>query len=134
MIDRQTDPALRLDKWLWAARFFKTRSAAAEAVAGGKVHLNGQRIKPSRAVRPGDELAIRRGAQLMTVIVRGILSQRRPASEAQRLYRETPGSVERREQEAAARKAAGGMIERPVRRPTKRERRQIHRFREYPDE
>ena len=128
MIDRQTDPVLRLDKWLWAARFFKTRSAAAEAVAGGKVHLNGQRIKPSRTVRPGDELAIRRGAQLMTVIVRGILSQRRPASEAQHLYEETEASRALREQAAEQRRVARGDPVATAGRPTKRDRRQLRRL------
>ncbi len=125
---------LRLDKWLWAARFFKTRSLAKAAIEGGKVQLGGQRVKVSREIAVGDQLRIRQGWDEKEVIVRALSDQRRGAPEAQTLYAETGASIERREAEAAARKAAGGMIERPLRRPTKRERRQIHRFREYPDE
>ncbi len=125
---------LRLDKWLWAARFFKTRSLAKAAIEGGKVQLGGQRVKVSREIEVGDQLRIRQGWDEKEVIVQALSDQRRGAPEAQKLYAETEASIQRRESEAAARKAAGGMIERPLRRPTKRERRQIHRFREYPDE
>lgn len=121
---------LRVDKWLWAARFFKTRSIAKHAIEGGKVQLGGQRVKVSREIVVGDTLRIRQGWDERTVEVLGLSDQRRGAAEAQKLYRETPDSVDKRERAAAARKAAGGMLERPQRRPDKRQRRQIHRFRE----
>ena len=121
---------LRLDKWLWAARFFKTRSLAKAAIEGGKVHLGGQRVKVSREVSVGDTLQIRQGWDEKVVVVMALSEQRRGAPEAQRLYEETGESVAKREAEAAARKAAGGMIDRPDRRPDKRQRRQIHRFKD----
>ena len=123
---------LRIDKWLWAARFFKTRSLAKAAIEGGKVHLNGQRVKVSKEIVVGDQLEIRQGWDEKVVDVIQLSDQRRGAPEAARLYRETTDSVERRESAAAARKAAGGMIDRPVTRPTKKQRRQIHRFKEGP--
>ncbi len=123
---------LRLDKWLWAARFFKTRSLAKTAIEGGKVQLDGQRVKVSREIAVGDTLRIRQGWDEKIVVVRALSDQRRGAPEAQRLYEETAESIARREAEAEARKAAGGMIERPPRRPTKKQRRQIHRFRDLP--
>ena len=116
------------DRWLRAARFFKTRSSAA-AVAGGKVHLNGQRTKPAKAVRAGDRLDVRRGDQRWEVTVLGTAERRGPASEARTLYEERPESVERREREreerrahrlAAAEPGGGG-------RPTKRDRRRLDR-------
>ena len=123
---------LRIDKWLWAARFFKTRSLAKAAIEGGKVHLNGQRVKVSKEIVVGDQLEIRQGWDEKIVDVIQLSDQRRGAPEAARLYQETTDSVERRESAAAARKAAGGMIDRPVTRPTKKQRRQIHRFKEGP--
>ncbi len=124
---------VRLDKWLWAARFFKTRSLAKAAIEGGKVHLDGQRIKVSREIVPGDKLQVRQGWDLREVVVHELSEQRRGAPEAQRLYQETPDSIARREAEAAARKAEGGMIDRPAQRPTKKQRRQIHRFKHIAD-
>jgi len=121
---------LRLDKWLWAARFFRTRSLAKAAIEGGKVRLGGQRVKVSREIAPGDMLQIRQGWDEKLVRVLALSDQRRGASEAQLLYEETPDSIARRESEAAARKAAGGMIERPAGRPNKKQRRQIHRFKD----
>ena len=121
---------LRLDKWLWAARFFKTRSLAKAAIEGGKVHLGGQRVKVSKEISVGDTLQIRQGWDERIVVVQGLSGQRRGAPEAQQLYRETEESLSRRAAEAEARKAAGGMIERPAHRPTKKQRRQIHRFRD----
>ena len=121
---------LRLDKWLWAARFFKTRSLAKAAIEGGKVHLGGQRVKVSREVSVVDTLQIRQGWDEKVVVVMALSEQRRGAPEAQRLYEETGESIAKREAEAAARKAAGGMIDRPDRRPDKRQRRQIHRFKD----
>mgnify|MGYP001826448740 FL=1 len=121
---------LRLDKWLWAARFFKTRSLAKAAIEGGKVHLGGQRVKVSREISVGDTLQIRQGWDEKVVVVRALSDQRRGAPEAQTLYEETADSLKRREADAAARKAAGGMIDRPATRPNKKQRRQIHRFKE----
>ena len=121
---------LRLDKWLWAARFFKTRSLAKAAIEGGKVHLGGQRVKVSREISVGDTLQIRQGWDEKVVVVKALSDQRRGAPEAQALYEETAQSVDKREAEAAARKAAGGMIDRPANRPTKKQRRQIHQFKD----
>ena len=88
--DTPAPPArLRIDKWLWAARFYKTRSAATEAVAGGLVHVDGERVKPARDVRAGDVLEVRTGTVRRTVIVRGIAERRGPASVAATLYEET---------------------------------------------
>jgi ribosome-associated heat shock protein Hsp15 len=121
---------LRLDKWLWAARFFKTRSLAKAAIEGGKVHLGGQRVKVSREISVGDELHIRQGWDQKVVVVKALSDQRRGAPEAALLYEETADSIAKRETEAAARKAAGGMNDRPAQRPTKKQRRQIHRFKD----
>ncbi len=123
-------PKLRVDKWLWAARFFKTRSLAKAAIEGGKVQMAGQRVKVSKEISEGDELHIRQGWDEKIIVVLSLSSQRRGAAEARHLYTETTESVEKREADAAARKAAGGMIDRPARRPTKKQRRQIHRFKE----
>jgi ribosome-associated heat shock protein Hsp15 len=125
---------LRLDKWLWAARFFKTRSLAKAAIEGGKVQIDGQRVKVSREISPGVELRIRQGWDERDIIVEALSAERRGAPEAQRLYRESDESIERRQRSAQARKLAGGMTERPQRRPDKRARRQIHRFRELSDD
>lgn len=121
---------LRIDKWLWAARFFKTRSLAKAAIEGGKVQVEGQRIKVSKEISIGDTLQIRQGWDEKVILVKLLSNQRRGASEAQMLYAETTESVEKRETEAAARKTAGGMIDRPPGRPSKKQRRQIHRFKE----
>ncbi len=121
---------VRLDKWLWAARFFKTRSLAKQAIEGGKVQLDGQRVKVSKEISSGDQLHIRQGWDEKDVIVLALSDQRRGAPEAQQLYEETPDSLRKREEHAAARKAAGGMLDRPVSRPTKKQRRQIHRFKQ----
>ncbi len=119
---------VRLDKWLWAARFFKTRSLAKAAIDGGKVHLERQRVKVSKEIAVGDTLQIRQGWDEKVVTVLRLSDQRRSAAEAQLLYQETADSVARREEQALARKAAGGMIDRPAQRPNKQQRRQIHRF------
>lgn len=121
---------LRLDKWLWAARFFKTRSLAKAAIEGGKVHLAGQRVKVSREISAGDILQIRQGWDERVIEVLALSAQRRGATEAQQLYAETEASIAKREAESAARKAAGGMIDRPAQRPNKKQRRQIHRFKD----
>ncbi len=121
---------LRLDKWLWAARFFKTRSLAKAAIEGGKVHLDGQRVKVSKEISVGDTLHIRQGWDEKVTEVKALSGQRRGAEQAQLLYEETEASIKKREAEAVARKAAGGMIDKPVNRPTKKQRRQIHRFKQ----
>ena len=131
MSDASQQPEkLRLDKWLWAARFFKTRSLAKAAIEGGKVHWAGQRVKVSREICVGDTLHIKQGWDTREILVRKLSAQRRGASEAQALYEETSESIAKREEHAAARKAAGGMIERPAGRPTKKQRRQIHQFKD----
>ncbi|MEM1145910.1 MAG: S4 domain-containing protein [Pseudomonadota bacterium] len=121
---------LRIDKWLWAARFFKTRSLAKAAIEGGKVRIDGQRIKVSREVSAGDWLRVLQGWDEREIQVLKLSDQRRGASEAQTLYTESEASIERRQQSAQARKLAGGMTERPINRPDKRERRQIRKFKD----
>ncbi len=122
------DKKVRLDKWLWAARFFKTRGLAAEAIKGGKIELNGRRAKPSRELKVGDELKIRQGFDEKTVIVGGLSDRRGPAPVAQLLYEETAESIVRREQAAAQRRLANAHREPGQGRPTKRARRLIHGF------
>ncbi len=125
-----TSPQVRIDKWLWAARFFKTRSLATQAVAGGKVHLNGQRVKPAHPVRLGDELCIQRGGLAMMVRVLVLSEQRRPAPEAAVLYQETPASQEARERGREERQLWRSIHDnaRPAGRPSKRDRRLIRTF------
>jgi ribosome-associated heat shock protein Hsp15 len=120
--------SLRLDKWLWAARFFKTRSLAADAIDGGKVLWQGQRAKPAREVKVGDELEIHAGEQCWTVVVRGLNPQRRPAAEARLLYEETAESQTRRAQELEMRKLAPTPGADLRGRPTKRDGRRIRGF------
>lgn len=119
---------IRIDKWLWAARFFKTRTLAKTAIESGKVQLAGQRVKVSREVAPGDVLRIRQGWDEREVIVKGTSEQRRSAPIAQTLYEETSDSVARRERASEARKAAGAMA-RPTQRPGKHERKALERLR-----
>jgi ribosome-associated heat shock protein Hsp15 len=127
--NEMTEAKVRIDKWLWAARFFKTRSVAAQAVTGGKVHVNGARIKPARMVQPGDELRIRRGELEFIVIVQGLSGKRRPAKEAQLLYEETEVSVQQREEmRGKKRLEAVNKMYGPMKRPDKRARRQIKSF------
>jgi ribosome-associated heat shock protein Hsp15 len=114
---------MRIDKWLWAARFFKTRSLAAQAVDSGKVHWNGERCKPAREVRVGDALRVRAGEVEWEVAVCGLSDKRGPASVAQTLYEETAESRARREEQAAMRKLAREPAREIKGRPTKRNRR-----------
>ena len=121
---------MRLDKWLWAARFFKTRSLASDAVDGGKVKLNGASAKPAKDVKVGDRLQLRAGEQDWEVVVQGLNEQRRPAPEAQLLYQETPDSLQQRTQAAELRKLAPTPAPEQKGRPTKRDRRLLSRFRD----
>jgi len=119
---------VRLDKWLWAARFYKTRPLAAEAVSGGKVHINGNRAKPAHGVDIGDEMRIRKGPYEFIVIVTGLSARRGPAKTAALLYEETPASREARAQLAEQHRLASLSSPRHEGRPNKRQRRQIIRF------
>jgi len=119
-------PRVRLDKWLWAARLFKTRALAADEIAHGRVSVNGQAAKPSREVRPGDRIEVRQGSLTRTIDVRGLSAQRGPAAVAQLLYEETADSLEARRRAAEARRQGTEpalAIEQG--RPTKRDRRQL---------
>lgn len=120
----------RIDKWLWAARFFKTRSLAAVAVDGGRVKWNGQQVKPAREVQAGDELDIVAGEQRWSVVVRGVNAQRRPAPEARQLYEETPASAARRLQQQELRRLAPMPGADLKGRPTKKAGRLIRGFNE----
>ncbi len=117
----------RIDKWLWAARFFKTRSLACDAVERGRVRLNDDRCKPSRAVKPGDLLDIDNGSTQWQVRVLGLSEQRGPAPVARQLYEETPEGVQRRELEAERRRLFAEPADAIRGRPTKRDRRQLDR-------
>ena len=125
---------VRLDKWLWAARFFKTRSLAKQAIEGGKVHYNDARSKVSKDVETGALLKIRHGWDEIEVEVIALSDQRRGATEARLLYRETEASLLRREQESSQRRAMRGLGLISKDRPNKKQRRQIHRFREQQQE
>ncbi|MEH3087427.1 MAG: S4 domain-containing protein [Xylophilus ampelinus] len=119
---------MRLDKWLWSARFFKTRGIAAEEIGKGRVQVNGQAAKASRDVRPGDTIALRQGVVPRQVVVRGLNMMRGPAAAAQQLYEETPESVARRESAAEMRRLAPEPASALTQgRPTKRDRREIDR-------
>ena len=122
---------VRIDKWLWAARFFKTRSLAKKALDGGKVHCGGQRVKASKDITVGVTLHIRQGYDTKEVEVIAISEQRRGAPEAALLYRETEASIERRLQQSVQRKILGqsGQADQQQK-PNKKQRRQIHRFRD----
>ena len=125
--DDDADGRVRIDKWLWAARFFRTRSLAKGAIEGGKVHCEGMRVKVGKEVRPGMVLTIRQGNDEKTVVVTALSELRGPASVAQKLYEETAESVaarERRRQERLSQNLAH-----PEHRPGKKDRRQIHKFR-----
>ena len=116
--------ALRIDKWLWFSRFYKTRSLAAKAVSGGHVRINGQRIKPSREVVVGDTLAVQRGSDLLECLVQGIPQRRGPAAQTREFWEETAESAERRSVQVLQRRAMAAMNARPTQgRPDKRTRR-----------
>ena len=120
--------AVRLDKWLWAARFYKTRTLAKEMIDGGKVHYNGQRSKPNKIVEVGATLKIRQGSDEKEIVVLALSTQRRGAPEAQLLYRETEQSLANREKLVMARKMNALSMPHPDRRPDKKERRDLLKF------
>lgn len=122
-------PPVRIDKWLWAARFFKTRSQAADAVAGGKIEVGGERVKPARLLRVGEEVRVRLGPYVHIVLVRAMGEKRGPASVAATLYEETPESKAARERHAWQLKHAAPIVEAGEGRPTKRDRRDLDRAR-----
>jgi ribosome-associated heat shock protein Hsp15 len=122
------DASVRLDKWLWAARFFKTRSIAREAVSGGKVHLNGNRAKPGRTLNIGDELRIQRGTEEFTITVVELTGARGPANIARTLYAESEDNRLKREKLAEEHKLAREQDASRERRPDKRQRRDLVRF------
>ncbi len=116
---------VRIDTWLWAARFFKTRGLANEAVAGGRAHVNGARVKPSRDVRPGDTIELSIGETRWTVVITDVADKRGPASLAATLYAETPDSIAGRERQAAERRLVPPAAPSAGARPTKQARRRI---------
>ncbi|ARA78753.1 RNA-binding S4 domain-containing protein [Pseudomonas ficuserectae] len=124
----EEDDKVRLDKWLWAARFFKTRALAKAAIESGKVHCRGERCKPGKEPRPGDEFQIRMGFDERTIVVKALSTARRGAPEAQTLYSETPDSIAKRESAAAQRKA-GNLGVTTDGKPTKKQRRELFGFR-----
>ena len=120
--------AVRIDKWLWAARFFKTRGLATDMVNGGHIQMNGERIKPSKAVQIGDELRIRREQDMFIVTVTGLAEKRGSATVAQSLYHETEQSIAAREEQKQLRKLHAASSPAPNKRPDKKARRHIIRF------
>jgi ribosome-associated heat shock protein Hsp15 len=123
---------VRLDKWLWAARFFKTRGLARDAIDGGKIRIGGVKAKPAKDVTEGMEIVISRHSEEITVVVQGVREDRRPAQEAQQLYTETEASRAKREQMTDAMRAARAGFVPADHRPNKRERRQMSRLKELP--
>ena len=123
---------MRVDKWLWAARFFKTRSIAKHAIEGGKVHQNGERVKVSREIRVGMELTIQQGIEKKSVIVKALSDVRSPAPVAQLLYEETEVSIARRDLINTQRKMHN--LARPDHRPSKKDRRDISKFKQENDQ
>ena len=125
---KQPIGTIRIDKWLWAARFFKTRSLSAKAVNGGKVHLNGARVKAAKNVQPDDKLTISKGAYEFRIQVLALAPTRRPASEARLLYQESEESIREREAQRDLRKMMRAGHSPPASRPGKRDRRKIKEF------
>jgi ribosome-associated heat shock protein Hsp15 len=124
----ETDDRVRLDKWLWAARFYKTRSLAAEAIAGGKVQVNGERVKRAKPVQPGDEVRIRLGPYEHQILIRALSERRGPASAAALLYEEKPESRSAREAMALQLKSLHAAFVPERGRPTKKDRREIEKL------
>ena len=126
--------SVRLDKWLWAARFFKTRALAKKAIEGGKVHYNGTRTKTSKSVEVGALIRVPQGWDIWEVEVMALSDQRRGAPEARELYQETSESAERRAREAEARRLTNQAMQHPLKRPDKKQRRDIQRFQRQHDD
>ena len=122
--------SMRADKWLWAARFYKTRPMATAAINGGKVHINGERAKPAKQLVPGDALTIQKGPYTFVITVERISKQRRPAVEARTLYTESEDSLRERQVVYKQRKLEGHSAKNRQRRPDKKTRRLIHRFKQ----
>ena len=124
--------SIRIDKWLWTARFFKTRKLAADAVSGGKVHINGQRCKPAKEVKPGMELSITKEPYQWNLTVEAINRHRRPAKEAILLYKEDQSSIDKRKELIIQEKEKRALTNHSERdhKPNKKQRRQIHRFKQ----
>ena len=131
MAESVVEPAarMRIDRWLWCARFYKSRAQASDAVAGGKVHVNGERVKAAHAVRSGDRLEITQGALVRELRVLALVSRRGPAAEAQRCYEETAASIARRAHLKEQHALAAAFAPRPEARPDKRERRRLKKLR-----
>ncbi len=127
-VESAARPRVRYDKWLWAARFFRTRSLAAQAIDAGQARLAGARVKPAHPVRVGDAVSLRRRGIVVEVVVTGLDDRRGSATEAAKLYQETAASVAAREEEALARRQALAMQPRFAGRPTKRDRRKLEDF------
>jgi ribosome-associated heat shock protein Hsp15 len=125
--DTKIPQKIRIDRWLWAARFFKTRAIAADAVNGGKVHINGQRVKSSRHVQAGDQLEITRGQIHSIVDVTALNNKRGPAKEAQKLYMETQESIDERELKSQQRKLLNASMPKSLGKPDKHQRREIRK-------
>jgi ribosome-associated heat shock protein Hsp15 len=126
----ETGPgAMRIDRWLFGVRLFKSRSVAADAVSGGKVHLNGERVKPSHGVKPGDTVTFTRSTVVFECVVTAVPLRRGPADEAARCYEETAASKARREEFSARMKVAAGRTPRPDNRPNKHDRRLLRNLR-----
>lgn len=120
--------SVRLDRWLWAARFFKTRRLAADAIKGGKVSVNGVRAKPAKELRAGSEVRLTKGSYEFVVIVQGLAEQRGPAVEAQKLYQELESSIERRQRVREQQRIAAAAMPQMDHRPDKRDRRRLAEF------
>ncbi|MRI35109.1 RNA-binding protein [Endozoicomonas sp. OPT23] len=125
MSQKSKSDKIRLDKWLWAARFYKTRNIAKEAIDGGKVHLNGQRCKPGKEPKVGDELKVRVGWDEKIILIKELSDKRQKAELAQQLYEETADSIKAREMSAEQRRSLRGATPRPEKRPDKKQRRDI---------
>jgi ribosome-associated heat shock protein Hsp15 len=122
--------SMRVDKWLWAARFYKTRALASQAISGGKVHMNGGRIKPAHRLVTGDRVVIRKGPYLFDITVAQLCAQRRPATEARMLYSESEESAQARHALYRERQLQGVSARQRERRPDKRTRRRIRQFKQ----
>ena len=124
--------SIRLDKWLWIARFYKTRKLAADAISGGKVHLNKQRIKPGKEIKPGASLTINKDSLTWDITILGLAKQRLPAKDAALLYEEDPESISKRQKQMAILREQRELIgfNAPEHKPNKKDRRLIHQFRQ----